>query len=220
MKSKETPVIGRDCVKPLFDSKFIKVFDLQYEPGKHYYAATRRSACDLAAVKTCEEFKKMLPDAVSCILILKVKGQEPLLCLTREYRFPAGQYLLSVPAGLLDEADKEEEQPAFCAAKRELFEETGVTFGEEDTIEFISPLLFSSPGMTDESNAVVRVVLSRDTMPVMTQEGAVGGECFDGFYFINREQAVKLLKAGTDENGLFYSVYTWIALMQFIMETA
>ena len=29
-------------IKSLFESKFIKVFDLQYREGRHYYNATRR----------------------------------------------------------------------------------------------------------------------------------------------------------------------------------
>ena len=55
-------------IKSLFESKFIKVFDLQYQEGRHYYNATRRDEEDLVAAKSTEEFKKMLPDAVSCVV--------------------------------------------------------------------------------------------------------------------------------------------------------
>ena len=48
-------------IKSLFESKFIKVFDLQYREGRHYYNATRRDEEDLVAAKSTEEFKKMLP---------------------------------------------------------------------------------------------------------------------------------------------------------------
>ena len=95
------PIIKKEQVETVYDSRFIKVFDLQYEPGKHYFDATRRAKDNLAAVKSDEEFRQMLPDAVSCVVILKIRGQEPRLCLSREYRYPAGQFLLSVPAGLL-----------------------------------------------------------------------------------------------------------------------
>jgi len=101
MKMENRPIIKKEQVETVYDSRFIKVFDLQYEPGKHYFDATRRSIENLAAVKNDEEFKQMLPDAVSCVVILNVKDQEPRLCLSREYRYPAGQFLLSVPAGLL-----------------------------------------------------------------------------------------------------------------------
>ena len=56
-------------IKSLCGSKFIKVFDLQYREGRHYYNATRRDEKDLVAAKSTEEFKKMLPDAVSCVVI-------------------------------------------------------------------------------------------------------------------------------------------------------
>ena len=189
------PIIKKEQVETVYDSRFIKVFDLQYEPGKHYFDATRRSVENLAAVKNDEEFKQMLPDAVSCVVILKVKDQEPRLCLSREYRYPAGQFLLSVPAGLLDPEDAAQENPVFHAAIRELREETG---------------------MTDESNALVQITLNREEMPKVSQEGAVGTECFDGFLLLTREEAQKILKDGVDDQGLFYPLYTWAALMCFV----
>lgn len=90
------PIIKKEQVETVYDSRFIKVFDLQYEPGKHYFDATRRAKDNLAAVKSDEEFRQMLPDAVSCVVILKIRGQEPRLCLSHEYRYPAGHFLLSV----------------------------------------------------------------------------------------------------------------------------
>ena len=191
-------MIKKQQVETVYDSRFIKVFDLQYEPGKHYFDATRRVKDNLAAVKSDEEFKQMLPDAVSCVVILKIKGQEPRLCLSREYRYPAGQFLLSVPAGLLDPEDAAQENPVFHAAIRELREETGITLEESDSIRLVNPLVFSTPGMTDESNALVQITLNREEVPKVSQEGAVGTECFDGFLLLNREEAQKILKDGVD----------------------
>ena len=45
------PIIKKEQVETVYDSRFIKVFDLQYEPGKHYFDATRRAKDNLAAVK-------------------------------------------------------------------------------------------------------------------------------------------------------------------------
>ena len=58
-----------DGVKQLLETRFINVFDLQYEPGKHYYNATRRKAEDLTALKSDSEFQSMIPDAVSCFVL-------------------------------------------------------------------------------------------------------------------------------------------------------
>lgn len=210
------PLIKKEQVETVYDSRFIKVFDLQYEPGKHYFDATRRTKENLAAVKTEEEFKQMLPDAVSCIVILNIKGQEPRLVLSREYRYPAGQFLLSVPAGLLDPEDAQAANPEFHAAIRELREETGIELEARDSIQLVNPLVFSTPGMTDESNALVQITLNREEMPKVSQKGAVGSECFDGFLLLTREEARKILKDGVDDQGLFYPLYTWAAMMCFV----
>ena len=143
-------------------------------------------------------------------------GDEPKMLLTYEFRYPAAQYLLSVPAGLIDKSDEAEADPIIVTAKRELKEETNIDLSEDDKIEIINPLLFSTPGMTDESNALVCVVISDAQSLQLSQEGAVGTECFDGFVTLTRDDAQRILKQGKDDNGIFYSVYTWAALMYFV----
>ena len=212
------PTIKKENVKPLFDSKFIKVFDLQYEEGKHYYDATRRSLDRIAALKSSEEFRAMLPDAVTCVVILNIKDEEPKLLLSKEYRYPAGQFLLSPPAGLLDPEDAGTENPILTAAKRELKEETGLTITEKDSLFVINPLLFSSPGMTDESNALACAVVRLEDKSGLSQDGAVGGECFDGFELLSKEEAMEILKNGKDKDDIFYSVYTYCCLMYFVSD--
>lgn len=230
-------------VKPLFDSKFIKVFDLQYADGKHYYDATRRDGQHLAAVKSEDEFRHMLPDAVSCFVILRtipaetdpsdsslrstvekrgIEGKDDgsRLLLSYEFRYPAGQYLLSVPAGLIDPVDealaKEGKNPILEAARREIHEETNLTIRDTDRLEIINPLVFSTPGMTDESNALVLAVVGIDDLSVLNQNGAVGSEKFDGFVLLSEEDAKRILKNGVDDHGHFYPLYTWAAMMYFI----
>lgn len=212
------PEIKKENVKPLFESKFIKVFDLQYEEGKHYFDATRRSLDNLMAVKSDEEFKTALPDAVTCVVILNIKGEEPKLLLDYEYRYPAGQFLLSPPAGLLDPEDASSADPLLATAKREIEEETGLLLGNSDKLFTINPLLFSTPGMTDESNALVCAVVNLESTAALSQDGAVGSECFDGFELITKEDAKKLLSDGRDAKGIFYSVFTWAALMYFVSD--
>lgn len=229
-------------IKSLFESKFIKVFDFQYREGRHYYNATRRDENDLVATKSTEEFKKMLPDAVSCVVIwnpsgadskadnsidmqmtdIKQHSSKPRLLMNREFRYPTGQYLLSVPAGLIDPedctGDNDNTAPLIKTAMRELHEETGLKVTEEDDVSIINPCLFSTPGMTDESNALVKIVLNRNSLNGMSQEGAVGGELFDGFDLLTKAQAKKILEDGVDEHGIYYSVYTWAALTYFVAD--
>lgn len=210
----EKLTIKKENVKTAFASRFIKVFDLEWATGRHYFDATRRELNNLVAIKSDEEFKAMLPDAVSCALILNIKGQEPLLYLSYEYRYPAGQYLLSVPAGLMDKEDTN----VLDTAIREIKEETGITIEEGDQLTVVNPLVFSTPGMSDESNAFVQVVVNRDVMPGMNQDGAEGSEMFDGCILVNKEQAKEILKSGRDAQGNFYSVYTWMGLMCFVSD--
>ena len=56
------PIIKKEQVETVYDSRFIKVFDLQYEPGKHYFDATRRAKDNLAAV----ERRRIQTDAAGC----------------------------------------------------------------------------------------------------------------------------------------------------------
>ena len=212
------PVIHQENVKPLFTSDYINVYDLQYAEGKHYYNASRRKLENLPAIKPDADFASMLPDAVTCVVIIKENGKEPKLLLTEEYRYPAGQFLLSPPAGLLDKEDAESGSPVLSAAKRELKEETGIELQENDTLTLINPLLFSSPGMTDESNALVCAVVSLNDLSSLSQKGAVGSELFHGFHLLSAKEAKEILKAGRDTKGIFYSVYTWAALMYFISD--
>ena len=211
-----TPNISRECVETVVDKKFIRLFDLQYREGKHYFDATRRTKENLVAPMTEEEFKKLIPDAVSCVVVLEKEGQEPRLLLSYEFRYPAGRFLLGVPAGLIDPEDADCKEPVHTAAIREIREETGIIFDEKtDSIFTINPLLFSTPGMTDESNGLVCVVLRQDVEGKLDQSGALGQECFDGFAMVTKDDARRILKAGVDDRGHYYSVYTWAALMFF-----
>lgn len=210
------PIITEECVKTLYETKIINIYDLQYEEGKHYYNATRRAKEDIVATKSAEDHKVMLPDAVSCVLVLRQKGEEPKLLLSREYRYPAGQFLLSVPAGLIDEKELGREETVKSTAIREIREETGLMVKETDRVEILSPFLFSSPGMTDESNAFVRVEAEVDDLNVLNQDGAVGSERFDGFVLLTKEEAERVLRQGCDDEGISYPMITWMALICFV----
>ena len=212
----EKPIIQKKNIVSLMESRFIKVYDLQYAPDRHYFDASRRSLDNLVAHKSDEDFQNMLPDAVSCFVILRVGEDAPKLLSSYEYRYPAGQFLLSPPAGLIDPEDAELDDPILTAAIREIKEETGLDVKDTDRVFLVNPLLFSSPGMTDESNALACAVISVKDTDSLTQTGAVGSEKFDGFRLLTQEEAREILKRGRDEHGNFFSVYTWCALMYFV----
>ena len=132
------------------------------------------------------------------------------ILLNKEFRLALGDWVYNFPAGLIDEGEEPIE-----SARRELKEETGIIVQDTDEMQVINPCLFSTPGMTDESNALVKIVLNRERLSGISQDGAEGSECFDGFCFLTKKEAQKILKDGVDENGIFYSVYTWTALAFF-----
>jgi len=214
----KAPRITSQQIHSLLETPFLRVVDLQYAEGKHYYIATRRSQAQMVAPMSEDAFHSMQPDAVTCVVVIRCPDTEPRLLLMMEYRYPAGRFLLSPPAGLLDPGDLETGIPPLTAALREIREETGIT-AAPSRLELISPLLFSSPGMTDESNALALAVFDLPNLSMLNQEGAVGSECFSGFRLLTRREAEQTLHSGRDENGHFYSVFTWAALMTFVTQT-
>lgn len=212
------PSITKETIKSLFETKFLKMYDLNYAPGKHYFVATRNDSDNIVAVKTDSEFREMLPDAVTCIVIVKEKDNEPKLLLTYEYRYPTGRFLLSPPAGLIDPEDKTAECPQILTAIREINEETGLTVKDTDVVKVVTPLSFSTPGMTDESNGLVLAVINVENLNDLNGNGTVGSELISDYKLINKEEAENILKSGRDEFGNFYSIYTWAALMYFVSD--
>ena len=117
----------KEQVKTLYDAKYLRFYEFERQDQGKYYVASRREPDRLPALMTEDEFKKHLPDAVSCFVILNIKGQEKKLLLNREFRYPLGQYMLSVPAGIIDPEDYDKENAIERTAARELYEETGAT---------------------------------------------------------------------------------------------
>lgn len=72
----------------------------------------------------------------------------PKLVVIKEYRVPLADYQWGVPAGLIDAGETPEE-----AAKRELYEETGLKMTE--LLEPPTPLIYNSAGLTDEGVHIV-----------------------------------------------------------------
>ena len=81
------------------------------------------------------------PSKTSAVVIAATVGDN--LVLIKEYRVPLGGYIYELPAGLIDEGETPVE-----AGLREFHEETGLTILK---VSEVSPLVFNSPGLSDES---------------------------------------------------------------------
>ena len=123
------PAISADMVTTLLETPYIRVHDIEYAPGQHYYDASRRRKEDIAAVKTEKEFHDMLPDGVGCCIVILEPDREPRLLLTKEYRYPIGRFVLGPISGIVDREDLEQPDPFAAAAIREIREETGLIAG-------------------------------------------------------------------------------------------
>jgi len=210
--------IKQENVTALFDSKYIRIYDLEYEPGRHYLNASRRKKEDLIAIKPEKEFQNALPDAVTLCVIIRKAGEDRLF-MFYEYRYPAGRFLLSPPAGLIDPEDKDQKDPVYTTAVRELFEETGLVFdAQKDFFKTINPLSFSTPGMSDESNAIALLILNEPDLSSLTDRNTVGSELFSGYRLLTREDAEKCIETGRDEYGNFFSMYAWQDILYFLSD--
>lgn len=212
----EKLVIKKEMISEVCDKKFLKLYDIQHQEGKHYFEATRRKVDDVVATKPDEEWRTMIPDAVTIAIILHLPNSEPKMLFTNEYRYPIGRFVLSPVAGLIDPEDHNEDNPLVCAAIREIKEETGITVKESDNIFVVNPCAFSSPGMTDESNAFLCAEIYLDNLDELNSDGAVGTEMFDGFELYTKEEVREAFLSGRDKNGNLFSLSTWAVMGYFI----
>jgi len=129
-------------VHKLTDERWVNLFAARFKHKDHegrWVFASRRSKIEATPTG----------DAVVIVPVLHEPGHEPRLVAIKEYRVPVDCYLYALPAGLLEAGESPEE-----AARRELLEETGLTV---TAVKRVSPLLYASAGMTDESAHLVFV---------------------------------------------------------------
>lgn len=130
------------------ENPFLNFYELDRESktGKKgkYYVASR--AKDESRLKL--NTKKNHPDGV---IIYSLYGEkQDKVVLVRQYRYSIDDYIYEFPAGLVEKGEDFHE-----AAKRELYEETGLTLHPIEAPEMYEKPYFTTVGMTDESCATV-----------------------------------------------------------------
>lgn len=129
------------------------------------------------------------------VVIVAFHTEQRRLVMTKEYRVPLADYEYGFPAGLIDAGETEA-----AAARRELMEETGLTLTRAIRI---SPPIYSSAGMTDESVAMVYAECSGEP----STDGNEGAEDIDVF-FVSRREATEL----TSRPALKFDAKAWLVL--------
>ena len=111
----------------------------------------------------------------------------------RQYRHPVGEWLIEIPAGLLDVP----EEKAYATAARELAEEVALTARRWDVLVD----LHLSPGLSTEA---VRIYLARDLAPVPASDRHVGidEEADLGVHRRPLEEAVSAVFTGEIDTAL------------------
>ena len=132
-----------NSLEEVLEMPYFKVYSAMYENRETGHMAQY----DIASRNknlTAENLGRNLP--VSAVAILPVDPKNRRILLTREFRMPVNDYLVALPAGLVDPGED-----IRAAAARELREETGCI---ADRITVLPPA-FSCIGLTDETAACV-----------------------------------------------------------------
>ncbi len=182
----------KEAVK-LTNSKWLNQFDVKYV-GK---GGEERSwlLSSRARQPKCITGRFDVPDAV--VIVAHHEAADKLV-LTREFRVPLADYEYGFPAGLVDTGESVEE-----AARRELEEETGLTVC---SVMRVSPPIYSSAGMTDESVAMVYVKCRGES----STESNTASELIE-VLLVSRDGAAALCR----EKNLKFDVKTWLILSGF-----
>ena len=177
----------------LTDQKWLNLFDVAYVDATGHNRSWQIAS--RSALPKCISGNYAVPDAV---IIVPFHTVENKLVITREYRVPLADYEYGFPAGLIDAAES-----IRAAARRELREETGLHLTR---FLKISPAIYSSAGMTDESIAMVYAECEGQPSSAENK----GSELIE-VQLVNRTQA-KLLCTNPH---LKFDAKAWLVLSQF-----
>lgn len=186
-------------VKTLVETKYLNMYEAEYENKKKnkksWMIASRKSKKEVEDI-----FFNNKEDDIDAVVIIPIHKEEQKLVLIKQFRVPINNYVIELPAGLVDGNEGYEE-----AVRRELKEETGldlINIDMEDSIE----KAYLSPGMTDESVALIKCYCSGE----ISSENLEDDEDIE-VIMVNKEEGLELLKS-----NIRFDIKAYLALQRFI----
>ena len=169
--------------KELVGTKYLSLYQLDVVnkagQDKSWMVASRKSMDEINDIYMNNKEQDI--DAVVIVPIHKETGK---LVLVNQFRVPINGYILELPAGLIDNKEDFE-----VAVKRELKEETGLDLLKIDK-DLTRNKVYMSPGMTDESIALVYCLCSGE---LSTEHLEVDEEIEP--IMVSKEEAKEILKS-------------------------
>lgn len=173
--------------KTIFETKFLNMIKTEYKNKNN----------DDAEWFHVERVNN--PDIVMIVPVIDTDDGTKLV-VTKEYRVPIEGYEYGFPAGIVDEGESVED-----AIRRELYEETGLNL---NTINILTPKLFNSAGMTNES-VHIALVTADGTISTENNEASEDIEVLT----LSSEEITKLLQRDDIKMG----AKAWLAMYTFTM---
>ena len=130
-------------IRKILEGRYITRYDVDYETAEGR-AKTYEIISRNRDIRTLEDLQNRKADSV--IMILRDESGERIL-VNREYRMAMARWIYNFPAGLIDPGETPEE-----SAKRELWEETGLTLTRIDDVLDNS---YSAVGFANERNICI-----------------------------------------------------------------
>ncbi len=183
------------AVDRITDEKFVNLYEMRYldkNGTQKTWSYASRSDPPKAETGLFEK-----PDAAVIAALHEATGR---LVVIREFRIPLAAWLYGFPAGLVDPGESIED-----CAKREFYEETGLTLSR---IHRVSPPIYSSSGLTDESVVLVYA----DCTGTPSDQATGSAEDID-VVFVSPEDARVLC----ERRDIKCDVKTWLVLERFGM---